>query len=121
MPCACAKTIREGISIHDFHMGLHILSTFGARDRTEFASHIDERIQRAHPTAQSRVVTIETHHRRTGGSRIAHGYSSFRQAFKAQNGLSPEAVSLQIASRRRTSLSSEYIQAVGEIDLSTRF
>jgi AraC-like DNA-binding protein len=96
-------------------MGLHILSILQGVPRSprNLRRHIDERIQPA------QLLITRRYHETIIIEQLARelhiGYSSFRQAFKAQTGLSPKQYQLQIRLQKAQEFLANTSKSVGEI------
>ena len=96
-------------------MGLHVLSILHDAPwlRSDFRGHLDERVQRA------QLLIARRYHERINVERLAGelhiGYSSFRQVFKAQTGLSPKQYQLQIRLRKAQDFLANTSKSVEEI------
>jgi AraC-type DNA-binding domain-containing proteins len=96
-------------------LGLHLLSILqGAhRLRPGFRRPIDERIQ------QAQLIIARRYHETIIVEELARqlhiGYSYFRQAFKAQTGLSPKQYQLQIRLQKAQDFLANTSRSVGEI------
>lgn len=96
-------------------MGLHILSVLQSAPglHRNFRRHIDERIQ------QAQLLIARTYHERITVEQLARelhiGYSSFRQAFRAQTGLSPKQYQLQIRLQKAQDFLANTPKSIGEI------
>jgi AraC-like DNA-binding protein len=96
-------------------MGLHILSILqGAPGlHRNLRRHIDERIE------QAQLLIARRYHETIIVEQLARelhiGYSSFRQSFKAQTGLSPKQYQLQIRLQKAQEFLANTSKSVGEI------
>ena len=96
-------------------MGLHILSILqGAPGlHRNVRRHIDERIE------QAQLLIARRYHETIIVEQLARelhiGYSSFRQSFKAQTGLSPKQYQLQIRLQKAQEFLANTSKSVGEI------
>jgi transcriptional regulator GlxA family with amidase domain len=96
-------------------MGLHILSILQGvpRSHRNLHRHVDERIQRA------QLLIARRYHETIIVEQLARelhiGYSSFRQVFKAQTGLSPKQYQLQIRLQKAQDFLANTSKSVGEI------
>jgi AraC-like DNA-binding protein len=112
---ALAQRHSGGIQAMLSTMGLHILSILQGvpKSRRNLRRHIDERIQRA------QLLIARRYHETIIVEQLARelhiGYSSFRQAFKAQTGLSPKQYQLQIRLQKAQEFLANTSKSVGEI------
>jgi AraC-like DNA-binding protein len=112
---ALAQRHSGGIQAMLSTMGLHILSILQSAPRSHrnLRRHIDERIQRA------QLLIARRYHETIIVEQLARelhiGYSSFRQAFKAQTGLSPKQYQLQIRLQKAQEFLANTSKSVGEI------
>jgi AraC-like DNA-binding protein len=96
-------------------MGLHILSILqnAPRLHSNLRRRIDERIQ------QAQILIARRYHQKINIVQLARelhiGYSSFRQVFKAQTGLSPKQYQLQIRLQKAQEFLANTSKSVGEI------
>jgi transcriptional regulator GlxA family with amidase domain len=96
-------------------MGLHILSILQSAPglRRNLRQPIDERIQ------QAQLLIARRYHETIVVERLARelhiGYSSFRQVFKTQTGLSPKQYQLQIRLQKAQDFLANTSKSVGEI------
>jgi AraC-like DNA-binding protein len=96
-------------------MGLHLLSILlrATRRRAGAPRHIDHIVQKA------QTLLARRYHERLSVEQLPHelhvSYSSFRQAFKAQTGVSPKHYQLQIRIHRAQDFLANTQKSVGEI------
>ena len=96
-------------------MGLHLLSVLprAARRRRRAPRHIDQIIR------QAQSLLARRYHERLSVEQLARelnvSYSSFRQAFKAQTGVSPKQYQLQIRLDKAQDFLANTSKSVGEI------
>jgi AraC-like DNA-binding protein len=96
-------------------MGLHILSILQGAPRLHrnLRRHIDERVQ------QAQLIIARRYHETIIVEKLARelhiGYSYFRQAFKAQTGLSPKQYQLQIRLQKAQDFLANTSRSVDEI------
>jgi AraC-like DNA-binding protein len=96
-------------------LGLHMLSILQGAPRLHrnLRRHIDERIQ------QAQLIIARRYHEAIIVEELARelhiGYSHFRQAFKAQTGLSPKQYQLQIRLQKAQDFLANTSRSVGEI------